>query len=320
MKKLFFYLALCVPVLFLSACGDDDDAPVDSGDFYTAKCDNIGSFTATAYGYVDLQKLNDVSEIGIVYGTENSLDTENGTFVKSTNVDGDNMMKANLNTLRADFTYYYAVYVRQTNGVYRYGKVKSFTTAVAPEFVDLALPSTVLWASKNLGASSPEEYGGFYAWAETQPKYSFYPSNNAYADNNINYTKYNYKDGINELETSDDAVYVYYGKKPGYYIPSVILFKELIDNTNKADVFQKGVKGLLLTSKKNGNSIFIPYAGYRTGDEMKGSGERLGLWSRDLDESQNFYATVFDYWSGAQNINMLPQYRYLGYSVRAIKF
>lgn len=115
------------------------------------------------------------------------------------------------------------------------------------DYVDLGLPSGTMWATFNVGASSPEEVGEYYAWTETQP-----------VDENTS-ANYVYK---TKMKNTDDVAYVKWG--PSWQMPSLRDFNELVDKHYTSCVFttQNDVKGLLVKSLKNGNSIFLPAGGF----------------------------------------------------------
>ena len=134
------------------------------------------------------------------------------------------------------------------------------------EFVDLGLPSGNLWAKCNLGASSPEQYGDYYAWGETKPKQEYtYPNHKWYKEGapSLGFTKYNNEDGKLTLEDEDDAAIQNLGN--GWRTPSLADFRELTNQklTTIKKTTLNGVAGYQITSKRNGKSIFIPFAGFK---------------------------------------------------------
>lgn len=135
-------------------------------------------------------------------------------------------------------------------------------------YVDLGLPSGTLWATTNVGAKSPEEYGNYYAWGETSQK------------NDYNWTNYKWCRGSKEtlnkylkktetgiienngskfLNESDDAAHVNWGGE--WRMPQGWEWKELINNCNWTIATVGGKKGCKVSSKTNGKSIFLPLAG-----------------------------------------------------------
>ena len=148
-----------------------------------------------------------------------------------------------------------------------YAQWEEKTTPDCYEYVDLGLPSGLLWATHNLGATAPEELGEFYAWGETETKTTFTDANYKWitieGGENI-YTKYNDTDGLQQLDLEDDAAHVQWGQ--GWRMPTYNELKELRANCTFTEVVQNGVVGTLATSKINGNTLFLPYIGSIKGD------------------------------------------------------
>ena len=179
------------------------------------------------------------------------------------------------------------------------------------EAIDLGLPSGTLWASCNVGATKPEEYGDYFAWGETKPK--DYYSWGTYFDSS--YNKYNLSGGLTELALEDDAAYVNWGSD--WRMPSLDQIKELIDNCNWEWTTLNGVYGRKATSKKNGNSIFLPAAGYRYDTSLSGAGSWGGYWSRTLTTYNAYYAYYLYFYSG--DVYWGYSRRYDGQSVRPVR-
>ncbi len=159
------------------------------------------------------------------------------------------------------------------------------------EAIDLGLPSGTLWANMNVGAESPEDYGGYYAWGETEAKETYNWS--TYFDSD--YNRYNLESGLRELLPEDDAATANWGS--GWQMPSKEQLDELINSEYTTDEWttQGGVNGRLITSKSNGNSIFLPAAGYRYDASLDDAGSYGYYWSRSLNTyySDNAYNLVF---------------------------
>lgn len=171
-------------------------------------------------------------------------------------------------------------------------------TPKAVKAVDLGLPSGTLWATMNIGASSPEDYGDYFAWGETEGyksgKTYFYWGNYKWCKGKEtkltkycyydSYGYYGFMDNKEELDHEDDAAYVNWG--PAWHIPSKEQFDELINSeyTTTEWTTVNGVNGRKITSKTNGNAIFLPGAGYRDKDSLKGAGSGGWYWSRFLRE------------------------------------
>lgn len=133
-----------------------------------------------------------------------------------------------------------------------------------PKAIDMGL--SVKWASCNLGASSPEALGNYYAWGETEPKdaynwFTYKLCNGSYQS----LTKYNNREDYGPvddklvLEPMDDAAHVRLGGK--WRIPTDAEWEELKDKCTWTKATQNGVKGMLVTSNVNGASLFLPAAG-----------------------------------------------------------
>ena len=191
-------------------------------------------------------------------------------------------------------------------------------------YVDLGLPSGTLWATCNVGANSPEEYGDYYAWGETEPKneYSWisykyckgsYDTLTKYCTNSSKGTV----DNKTELEPSDDAATVNWGS--GWQMPSLEQCNELINSNYTTTTWTNlnGVQGMTITSKCNGNSIFLPAAGDRNAAGLHDAGSRGYYWSRSLDTSRNNFA--FELLVDSSDICTNDISRCYGYSVRPVR-
>ena len=190
------------------------------------------------------------------------------------------------------------------------------------EYVDLGLPSGTLWATCNVGANVPEEFGDYFAWGETQSKNIY--DWNTYIYGTDNYlTKYcsssycglnGFVDNLTTLESSDDAATTNWGK--GWRTPTYEDWCELYQFTTNAKITQNGVNGRLFTAS-NGNSLFLPAAGFRWEHELRGAGNRgLYLSSSLLEE---FNAWYFSFDSDYENYGMIADDRADGNSVRPVR-
>ena len=188
-------------------------------------------------------------------------------------------------------------------------------TVVDPEAVDLGLPSGLKWASFNLGATKPEEYGGYYQWAGLQDvtdtsiylDYSNCPYHTG-SSYSTGWTKYipsdksSYWSGSGSpdnktiLDLEDDIAHVALGGK--WRMPTIYEFNELIDNCTSEWTTLNGVNGRKFTSKKNGNIIFLPAAGYRSYDCLIDVGSFGYYWSSSLNAGGPYRAYQFPFSSG----------------------
>ena len=155
------------------------------------------------------------------------------------------------------------------------------------DWVDLGLPSGTLWAGMNIGATSSVEYGDFFAWGETETKSIFNGNNYKHHNNESAITKYSgYLTGDNKsyLDKEDDAANANWGAK--WYIPSRTEWEELKEYCDWVWVDINGSKGgYNVTSKSNGNSIFLPAAGFKSGAFCLAFGTDGHYWSSTLNNS-----------------------------------
>ena len=201
---------------------------------------------------------------------------------------------------------YYKASEVQSVGVFDYDEGPD---ADVHEWVDLGLPSGTLWATCNIGAENPEDFGDYFAWGETIGFNAGKKTN--YTWNTYRYCKgsettmtkyctdssYGTVDGKTELDPEDDAATVWWGSK--WQMPSAEQMQEIDPSsgyTTKEWAVLNGVVGLKITSKINWNSIFIPSAGYidDTGYHdinSSGTNRYSYCWTRSLstDKSSGAY-------------------------------
>lgn len=194
------------------------------------------------------------------------------------------------------------------------------------EYVDLGLPSGTLWATCNVGASSPEEYGDHFAWGETSPK-DYYDSSTykwCYYDNNGYWqlTKYDYSsfptiegDGKTELDPEDDAAYVNWN--PYWRMPTSDQIEELVNCCSWQWTQRNGVNGQLGTGP-NGNTIFLPAAGYRWCESLSNVGSVGRYWSRSLCSYDTADAYLLNFYS-FNVYNCFNFNRFNGFAIRAVR-
>jgi len=191
---------------------------------------------------------------------------------------------------------------------------KPSNTLNGHEYVDLGLPSGTKWATCNVGANNPEEYGNYYAWGETRTKGSYSYDNYRWGiRNNYDYIKYGYADNLKTLEANDDAATTNWGH--GWHMPTETELQELISNCTYQWTTQNDVKGMLFTGT-NGNSIFLPAAGDRFDGELFDAGSGGYYWSGSLCSDTTDYAWLLYFNSG--HYFMGGSYRDYGFTVRAV--
>lgn len=236
-----------------------------------------------------------------------------------------------LTGLKDKTTYYYRVFMILSD---REGVLEgSFTTDMFSdrypmEYVDLGL--SVMWATCNVGAKCPEEYGDFFAWGETKPKEKYwwdtYFDNKYDGDEIIGYTivlkKYNNEGGLTVLTPEDDAACVNWG--PDWRMPTYNELCELRDSCSwtwydNGNAEFNGVAGYKVQGRKEGysdNFIFLPAAGYRSGTGIFYSGVCGCYWSTSInpDYSSNAQELIFN-----TGDFLLPlMCREEGYSIRPV--
>lgn len=286
----------------------------------TTQPTNVSYTSATIGGNVTDNGGLEVTERGVVYGTNQNQTTEDNKVASGA---GLGQFTCNLTDLQDGTTYYARAYAVNAKGT-AYGEEVSFTTLKAPfenghEYVDLGL--SVKWATMNVGASKAEDYGSYFAWGETTTKTTYNWSTYKYCNGSYDsLTKYNTNssygtvDNKTQLELSDDAAHVNWGG--AWRMPTDAEMTELRENCTWTWTTQNGVNGYKVTSKTNGNSIFLPAAGYRDYSDLSNAGSYGDYWSSSLFtdgpyDAWNVYFYSSNVYGGYVN-------RYYGFSVRPV--
>lgn len=189
------------------------------------------------------------------------------------------------------------------------------------KYVDLGL--SVMWATCNIGASKPEENGGYFAWGETEEKITYSRETYKYYARDGWITKYcidswaaygHHPDAKTVLEPTDDVAHVKWGGS--WRMPTDAEWSELLssDNCTWTWMTEGNTKGYKVESKSNGNSIFLPAAGCRD-NFSQDIGSNGFYWSSSLYRSNNIWAWSVDFTSGYGRNYIL---RYYGQSVRPV--
>ena len=178
-------------------------------------------------------------------------------------------------------------------------------THAGHEWVDLGL--SVKWATCNVGANTPEEYGNYYAWGETSTKSNYDDDNCKTWERSMSDIRGN---------SSYDAARANWGGS--WRLPTKAEFDELISNCTRQWTTQNGVAGMRFTSKRNGNSIFLPAAGWRNGTSTIVAGEYGIYWSSTPYEGNSQYAYYLYFLSGGSAYSDDWCYRYYGHTVRPV--
>ena len=196
---------------------------------------------------------------------------------------------------------------------------------VVYEWVDLGLPSGTLWATCNIGATKPEEYGDHFAWGETEPRNndhywrnykwctSAYRSMTKYCTDG-SYGNDGFVDYKTQLDPQDDAAYVNWGRD--WRMPTSSQWNELQTKCTWRWTTCNGVNGFLLTGP-NGSSLFLPANGLYTGANINNVGTFGYCWSRTLDSDEPYKAQLIAFGSGGADAVSIE--RYVGCAVRAVR-
>ena len=292
--------------------------------FQISKPVSLGATTSAFQGSakvalnVKVKSIDISPEVGICYSDENAMPT----YSDFTKVLGSTMQDYSFTIMNvtSGTTYYYRTYVKLLDEVY-YSAVNSITTmGEKPQdkvinghkFVDLGLPSGLLWAETNVGASSSTDDGDYFAWGETSPKSTYSWDTYKWGSNP---SKYNSSDGKTTLDAEDDAATVNWGES--CRMPDSSEFQELYDECDwswKSNY--NGTRGYLVIGP-NGRAIFFPASGSRNYGGLGGHGSYGYYWSRSLYSDDTIDARRLYFGSG--NIDPTDDYyRFSGFTVRPV--
>ena len=313
--KLFSALLMCLFALSFAGCSKDDDDNSNNND--TTQFEKIDLYGGWKYDSgddcfifyfsddgsnglgIEIADSKNYDRYEIIYNV--SSDVTNLTIIEE---DGDkdkytiHLLNGEKLVLEDDEEDIY-ILKRYTGNI-----DEEFPVKVDPmhEAVDLGL--SVKWATCNVGASSPEEYGDYFAWGETSPK-------SIYTDENCK----TYEKEIGDISgnAAYDAATANWGGS--WRMPTKAEMQELMDNCTWTWTTQNGVEGYKVKSKKSGNNIFLPAAGYRYASSLDGAGEDGCYWSSTPSEDYDASGLwLRDY---TNNI-FYPYYRGRGLSVRPV--
>lgn len=220
---------------------------------------------------------------------------------------------------------YYKPKLKLINRMFTYYKTYKELGKQINDYVDLGLPSGTKWATQNVGARKPTDYGLYFQWGDTQgysaDQVGTGEGQKKFASDwsdykwgvNPNFTKYTTTGATLELE--DDAAHVHMGGD--WHMPTPAQFGELLNNTTNTWTTQDGVNGRLFTSKKDGTkSIFIPAAGYAWDGSVRLSGGGGYVWSSMLGTSNVGSGQCLSFNSDSASLSYSG--RYYGLSVRGV--
>ena len=265
---------------------------------------NVTSTTATSGGNVTDDGGAAVTARGVCWSTSPDPTIDDN---KTTDGNGTGAFTSQLTNLTHSTTYYIRAYATNSEGT-SYGEQKYFSTLSdgminGHQYVDLGLSSGLKWATCNVGADSPEDYGNYYAWGETETKAEYTE------DNSVTYGQQ-----LNDISGNAqyDAAAANWGGS--WRMPTRDEITELMYNCSWTPETQNGVDGFKVTGN-NGNYIFIPASGYRDGSSSYIYGECY-YWSSTPHQYSNDYSYILysDYEYQSEDMN----YRYRGLTIRPV--
>ena len=225
---------------------------------------------------------------------------------------GTSTFSHNISNLQNNVRYYFRAYTKTNYGII-YGEEKSFKTKdkYNGQYVDLGLPSGLKWATCNVGASSPEDYG---AWGETETK-SEYTASNSLTDG-LSISELQSQgiiDGSGNLTPSHDAATANWGGS--WRMPTKEELEELKNECTWTWTTQNGKNGYKVTGS-NGNHIFLPAAGFRSGSSLYYVGSNGTYWSSTPKDYDEFGAYDLGFDDGYEGVG--GSFRLAGLTVRPI--
>ena len=265
---------------------------------------NVTSTTATSGGNVTDDGGATVTARGVCWSTSPDPTINDN---KTTDGNGTGAFTSQLTNLTHSTTYYIRAYATNSEGT-SYGEQKYFSTLSdgminGHQYVDLGLSSGLKWATCNIGADSPEDYGNYYAWGETETKAEYTQ------DNSVTYGQQ-----LNDISGNAqyDAATANWGGS--WRTPTKDEIRELIYNCNWTPETQNGVDGFKVTGN-NGNYIFIPASGYRDGSSLYIYGECY-YWSSTPRQYGVEFANIL--YSDTEFQSEDVNYRYRGLTIRPV--
>ena len=293
----------------------------------TSEPTEITAISAVVGSIVTIGESNHIFARGICWSMEPNPAID-GNHISDDLVVGS--LSITLEGLTLNTTYYVRAYAVTDYGL-AYGNELTFTTLEGSsggdyDYVDLGLPSGILWATCNVGATVPEDYGDYFAWGETESKTNYGWNTYQYCMGNLslltkycNNSSYGYNgftDNLTILEPSDDATTVNLGAD--WRMPTKEEWQELFSHTTLTYTFQNNVYGLLFTSW-NGSSLFLPASGYRNMNSLYDAGIGGHYWSSSLYHIP-YNALLFNFNSNdSGNYGMNYYNRNFGLSIRAVR-
>ena len=190
--------------------------------------------------------------------------------------------------------------------------IQSQTAAAPSGFVDLALPSGLLWCEHNVGATTPYEHGLYFSWGNV----TGHAEGSGYDFSDAVYAETAGAALTGNIPTNNTYDMARHNMGAPYRLPTVGEFQELNSNCDSEWTDEDGVAGRRFTSRINGNSIFFPASGGYYGTTLYNRGSNGYYWSSSFISATNAYLLSFD---SSSVVPANGSYRRLGFSVRAVQ-
>ncbi len=285
--------------------------------------------------YADLRKWFDHESVCNEISSESNL--QSNVYLDKNKIESYNFRRGASKSLFSKFTFIVSVFIIIGGMLYYYLNKKledngqklednsrlEIIETNGYEYVDLGL--SVKWATCNIGATTPEEYGDYFAWGEGEPKENYAWATYRHCINTkigiklkkyCNNEKFGYNayfDTINMLALKDDAAHINWGGS--WRMPTLKEFEELQSKCTHTWTSQNGIYGCKFESF-NGNSIFLPAVGHKFESEHDYNMLRGYYWSSSLHSHDTYSASVLEL---SQGTLMLTYYsRYYGLSIRPV--
>ena len=296
---------------------EEEEAELTPPTVITSEVIDITETTAVSGGNVTDDGGATVTARGICWSTSQNptIDDNDGM---TTDGNGIGTFTSNLINLTANTTYYVRAYATNEKGT-SYGDEMSFTTEEEDEegcepdgeiaghyYVDLGLPSGVKWATCNVGASSPEDYGDYFAWGETSPKAEYTWENSVTFGEQMSDISGN---------AQHDAATANWGGS--WRMPTNDEMQELVDHCEWEWTEVNGVNGSRVIGP-NGSCIFLPAAGARGGSSLYDDGDHGYYWSSTPDDGGDDNSAFYLGFDNGYGLVFWYGNRYDGMTVRPI--
>ena len=277
----------------------------------TGKVTNITSNSAVCVGNITSDGGDEMLFCGFCWSITHNP-TVDDSYIPNNFIFANGSFESTLFDLTPNMTYYVRAYAGNEAGI-AYGENVSFTTKDFADAVDLGL--SVKWATCNVGASSPEGYGKYYAWGETTTKETYTSSNClTYGLSISQLQSQGYIDSEGNLAPQYDVATANWGGE--WRMPTEDELYELNNKCTWTWTTQNGVKGYKVKGP-NGNSIFLPAAGYHSTYSSTGIGDYGNYWSSTPNKSVKAKACSLSFICKGDHYNS-GEYRDYGMPVRPV--